>query len=85
MTASTLIVYGALAWLAVGLLVALPFAVIRLKSFDAVAGRAPWRVRLLFVPGLAALWPLTLQWWLARSKPGQSSHADSEERTGDGA
>jgi len=84
-TAPTLIVYAALAWLAVGLVVALPFAVIRLKSFDAVAGRAPWRVRLLFVPGLAALWPLTLQWWLTRPEPNQSSHADGEERAGDGA
>ncbi|MFG0304623.1 MAG: hypothetical protein ACF8Q5_00250 [Phycisphaerales bacterium JB040] len=77
MTIPAILVLVAIGWLALGLLIAVPFALTGIRTIDAVASPAPLRVRLLFVPGLAALWPLTLQWWVLKNsqadKPGDAT------------
>ncbi len=53
---------GFLAWMGVGALVWLVLALGGFKRFDANAAAAPWRVKLLLLPGAALLWP----WMIAR-------------------
>jgi high-affinity Fe2+/Pb2+ permease len=42
---------------ALGALVAAWLLLAGLRRFDAAAAQAPWHVRLLFAPGMVALWP----------------------------
>lgn len=49
------------AYAALGALVAVGLLMGGLRRMDPVAAAAPLRVRLLFVPGLIALWPLVLR------------------------
>lgn len=59
------IVLGVIAgYLIVGVLFALAFVARGAGAIDAAARRAPFRVRLLFAPGAAALWPILLTKWL---------------------
>lgn len=58
MTPAVLFVVVALAYLAVGVVFAVPFVLVGLGRIDPVAKGAPVRVRLLLLPGSAALWPL---------------------------
>jgi hypothetical protein len=51
-------------YLAIGLVFAIPFALIGAKRIDPHAAR----FRLLIIPGAAALWPLLLQRWVAGVK-----------------
>lgn len=48
------------AYFAIGLVVALVLVLGAIKRIDRLAAAAPWRVKGLLVPGLAALWPLVL-------------------------
>jgi len=56
-TAQVLIAAAAL-YVAVGVLVALPFVARRVQRIDPDARGATLAFRLLIVPGIAALWPL---------------------------
>lgn len=46
---------------AIGVLIALVLLAGAIKRFDASAAAAPLGVKLLLLPGLAALWPLLLR------------------------
>jgi len=48
-------------YLAIGLLVGLRFVLSTIRRADPVAAEAPLRVRLLFLPGAVAVWPLVLR------------------------
>ncbi len=47
-------------WLATGLAIALPLIWRGLSRLNPGGGAVPWRVRLLLLPGMAALWPIIL-------------------------
>lgn len=76
MSAAAMIVTAVLIYMATGLFVALPVAAFRVASFNSSGGELPRRVRVLVLPGLAMLWPLTLTRALIgmrSSKPGDSA------------
>lgn len=50
-------------YLALGLLFAIPFALIGVKRIDPHAAHGSWGFRLLIIPGTMALWPLLLKRW----------------------
>lgn len=58
MTPAVLVVVVVLAYLAIGVVFAVPFVLVGVGRLDPVARGAPVRVRLLLLPGSAALWPL---------------------------
>ncbi len=51
------------AYLACGLVFAIPFALIGTKKIDPHATHGSWGFRVLIVPGAIALWPLLLRRW----------------------
>ena len=51
------------AYLAFGLLFAVPFAFIGAKRIDPQAADGSWGFRLLIIPGAMACWPLLLRRW----------------------
>ena len=53
------------AWLALGLLFAVPFVIRGVDRVDPDARGSGWGFRLIILPGVAALWPL-LAWRLIR-------------------
>jgi hypothetical protein len=59
-TLATWIARLAGAYLAVGLVFAVPFAFRWVGRLDPVAGHGTWGFRLLILPGAVALWPLLL-------------------------
>jgi hypothetical protein len=59
-TVAALIWLGLAGYLAAGLLVALGLFAGGLRRIDPLAASAPFRVKLLLVPGLCALWPIML-------------------------
>jgi len=59
--AALLILLGA--YLACGLVFAVPFALAGVKRIDPHAARGSWGFRLLIIPGTMALWPLLLLRW----------------------
>jgi hypothetical protein len=62
------IVHGALwTYVAIGLIVAVPFLAFGIGRIDPAAKAAPWTFRALVFPGVVALWPLLARRWL-RSK-----------------
>ncbi|MEZ6317834.1 MAG: hypothetical protein R3B49_03625 [Phycisphaerales bacterium] len=61
-----LMVVGAYA--AVGVVFAIAFVLVGVKRVDPVAAHAPVRVRVLFLPGAAALWPMMLAKWRASAR-----------------
>jgi hypothetical protein len=48
------------AYLACGLMFAIPFVLIAVKKIDPHAAHGSWGFRILIVPGVMALWPLLL-------------------------
>lgn len=50
-------------YLALGLLFAIPFALVGVKKIDPHAAHGSWGFRLLIVPGAMAFWPLLLKRW----------------------
>lgn len=52
------------AYLAVGLLFAVPFVWRGAARIDPSAAEGTWGFRLLILPGVMALWPLLAQRWL---------------------
>lgn len=60
-------------WLLAGFAVAVPFVLFGLTRVDPDA-RGSWTFRPLLIPGVAALWPLVLWWWIrGRSWAGETS------------
>ena len=51
------------AYLACGLMFAVPFAMAGVKRIDPHASHASWGFRVLIIPGAMALWPLLLRRW----------------------
>lgn len=64
--AAFLILLGA--YLAFGLVFAIPFALLGVKKIDPHAMRGSWAFRLLVIPGTMAFWPLLLRRWVTGSK-----------------
>ena len=63
------------AYLACGLVFAIPFALVGVKQIDPHAAHGSWGFRLLVIPGTMAFWPLLLRRWLG------SAHEPPEECT----
>ena len=61
MAAIFLIALGA--YLACGLLFAIPFALVGVRRIDPHAAHGSWGFRFLIIPGTLALWPLLLKRW----------------------
>jgi len=59
--ASLLILLGA--YLACGLLFAIPFSLLGVKRIDPHAAHGSWGFRVLIIPGTMAFWPLLLKRW----------------------
>lgn len=51
------------AYLACGLVFAIPFALFGVKTIDPHAAHGSWGFRLLVIPGTMAFWPLLLRRW----------------------
>jgi len=56
-----LIVLGA--YMACGLVFAIPFVLVGVKKIDAHAAHGSWGFRLLVIPGAMAFWPLLFRRW----------------------
>lgn len=64
---TVLLVVGA--YLAIGVLFAVPFVLRGAARIDPRADGATWGFRLMILPGTAALWPVLLRRWLKGSPP----------------
>jgi hypothetical protein len=62
MTAAVLLILLG-AYLALGLVLAIPFVLIGIKHIDPHAVKGSWGFRVLIVPGTMALWPWLLRRW----------------------
>jgi len=51
------------AYMACGLVFAIPFALVGVKKIDPHAAHGSWGFRLLVIPGAMAFWPLLLRRW----------------------
>jgi hypothetical protein len=73
-TAAFLLLLGA--YLACGVMFAIPFALVGVKKIDPHAAHGSWGFRLLVIPGTMALWPLLLRRWLSGfQKPPEERNA----------
>ena len=53
-----------IAYLLIGFLFAIAFAVKGVQKIDPVAAESNWKFRLLIIPGSMAFWPMLLKKWL---------------------
>ena len=53
------------AYLACGLVFAIPFALVGVKKIDPHATHGSWGFRILILPGTMAFWPLLLRRWVS--------------------
>ncbi len=67
--AALLILQAAGAYLGTGLAFGLAFIFLGIGKIDPVAKAMPLRVRLVLLPGTAALWPLMLAKWVRQTEP----------------
>lgn len=67
------IVLLALAYAAIGLILALAFVTVGVGKVDHAAAGAPWSFRLLILPGAAVLWPVIARKWL-RARRSREAH-----------
>jgi hypothetical protein len=64
------------AYLACGLIFAIPFALVGAKKVDPHAQHGSWGFRVLIIPGAMALWPLLLRRWVSGvSEPPEERNA----------
>ena len=68
MSVVELLLLGVACYAIVGIVFAVAFVLRGVRAIDAVAAGAPWRVRALFAPGAAALWPALLVKWARAPK-----------------
>lgn len=67
LTITVLTILGA--YLALGLIVGIAFILRGVDRVDPAMVASPKRVRILILPGVAALWPLMLAKWIRASRP----------------
>lgn len=73
-------------YVALGLAVALPFALRGVDRIDPSARRAGLGFRVLVLPGSVALWPIVLRRWIAGAQPVErNAHRDVARAGRDGA
>jgi hypothetical protein len=68
------------AYLVLGALFALPFALFGAGRLDPAAARGTWGFRVLVLPGAMALLPWLLWWWV-RGRPPRERGAHLDEGT----
>ena len=56
------------AYMACGLVFAIPFALVGVKKIDPHAAHGSWGFRVLIIPGAMAFWPLLLRRWVTGVK-----------------
>ena len=67
------------AYLACGLVFAVPFALVGVKAIDPHATHGSWGFRVLIIPGTMAFWPVLLRRW-ARGVQGPSGECNAHRR-----
>ena len=67
-------------YLAVGLLVAVPFAFLGAKLVDPAAAEGTVGFKLLVIPGTMVFWPLMLWRWVKRLPPPEERSAHRKDR-----
>jgi hypothetical protein len=71
------ILFIAAAYAIVGLTVAAAFIAAGVSRVDPTArGASPW-FRLVMLPGLAALWPVVIAWWVRAAGRGHGGAGDA--------
>jgi hypothetical protein len=58
------LLYVLSAYVAIGIVVAVPFVASGIGKIDPAAKVAPWSFRVLVFPGVVAFWPLFLRRWM---------------------
>jgi hypothetical protein len=72
---ATALLIGVAAYLAAGLVFAVPFVVRGAGTIDAAARRGTWGFRLIILPGVVALWPVLAQRWAGKRPPPAEANA----------
>lgn len=75
-------VRGALAYLALGAVLAPAIAFRGVNRFDPAAAHAGWAFRLLILPGAAAMWPLLMSRWVRSGRRPAGSDAGAATKPG---
>jgi len=73
MTTTGFLLYAIGGYLFVGLLIGLAFVLKGIRRVDTAADAAPILVRLLFLPGSVAIWPIVVRVWIAKLHEGADS------------
>ena len=63
------------AYLALGIAFGIPFIIRGVDRVDPSMRISPVRMRILILPGVAALWPLLLVKWIRASRPAPAPRA----------
>jgi hypothetical protein len=64
------------AYLACGLVFAIPFALLGVKRIDPHAAHGSWGFRLIVIPGAMVFWPLLLRRWaIGVKRPPEETNA----------
>ena len=66
---ATALVLGLGIYLAIGLVVAVPFVFRAARKLDPMAAQGTWGFRLAILPATVALWPLALRRWIRGGPP----------------
>lgn len=69
-------------YLAIGLVVAIPFAFVGAKKIDPSAVEGTWGFKLLIIPGAAIFWPMLLRRWLGKLPPPEECSAHRKAAKG---
>jgi len=69
-------------YLALGVVVAVPFVLLGLQRVDRSAASSTWGFRVIVLPGVVALWPFLLRRWIAGTPPPEerNAHRDAARR-----
>ncbi len=77
MTAAAIVELILLAYLGLGLIFGIAFLLLALRRLDQAATAAPLFVKLAWLPGCMALWPLLLAEWVT-SRPPEDTRLEVE-------
>lgn len=72
------IVLAATAYVAIGVLFAVPFLIVGIKRIDPAAHGSGPGFRLVIAPGVVALWPILLRRWIGGTPPPTEHNAHRE-------